>query len=48
MKKTKFPVLLLLILLVTSVNINSQELTDPEEEDKTDFASPGDSKKSNS
>ena len=45
MKKTKFPVLLLLILLVTSVNINSQELTDPEEEDEIDFASPGDSKK---
>ena len=44
MKKTKFLVYLLLILLVTSVDINSQELIDTEDEDKIDFASPGDNK----
>ena len=44
MKKTKFLVYSLLILLVTSVDINSQELIDTEDEDKIDFASPGDYK----
>ena len=34
-----------MILLVTSVDINSQELIDSEEEDEIDFASPGDNKK---
>ena len=42
MKKTKFFVYLLLILLITFVDINSQELIDSEDEDKIDFASPGD------
>ena len=41
MKKTKFFVYLLLILLITLVDINSQELIDSEDEDKIDFASPG-------
>ena len=44
MKKTKFLAYLLMILLVTSVDINSQELIDSEDEDKTDFASPGGNK----
>ena len=44
MKKTKFLVYLLFILLVTIVEINSQELIDSEDEDKIDFASPGDRK----
>ena len=44
MKKTKFLVYLLLILSVTLVDINSQELIDAEDEDVIDFASPGDNK----
>ena len=44
MKKIKFLVYLLLILLVTLVDINSQELIDSEDEDEIDFASPGDNK----
>ena len=44
MKKTKFLFYSLLILLTTSVDINSQELIDSEDEDKIDFASPGDNK----
>ena len=42
MKKTKFLIYLLLILLVTLEDINTQELIDSEDEDKIDFASPGD------
>jgi len=44
MKKTKFLVYLLFILLVTIVEVNSQELIDSEDEDKIDFASPGENK----
>ncbi len=44
MKKAKFLVYLLFIFLITTVVINSQELIDSEEEDNTDFASPGDNK----
>ena len=44
MKKTKFFVYLLLILLITFADTYSQELIESEDEDKIDFASPGDNK----
>ena len=47
MKKTKFLIYLLLILFVTSEDINTQELIDSEDEDKIDFAFPGDNKADN-
>ena len=42
MKKTKFFVHVVLFLLITFKDLCSQEVIEPEDEDKIDFASPGD------
>ena len=44
MKKTKFFVFVFLFLFITLNNVSSQEVVGSDEEDKIDFASPGNSK----